>query len=98
MNPETFVIGDVKAFTLQPTLDGAAWNMTGGTVTFYLRGSDGVVNSFAATILVPGSMAQYICTTSDLYAAGPWERWWRVQVAGVQETMPAVSFNIQAVP
>ncbi len=101
MAEETFVVNDVKAFTLTPLLDNAPWDMTDGTVTFYLRSPApaGVTTNYAATILSPGTSAQYIVATSVLNASGSWERWWKVIDAnGIQETMPAEVFVVQATP
>jgi len=100
MAAETFMVGNTKAFTYAPTLDGAVWNLTGATVTFYLLSpTPGAVPiSFSATVQPGGLSAVYTCTTSDLSVPGVWYRWWNAVLSGVQETMPAVQFNVQAVP
>ena len=88
-----FVINDTKTFVLVPTKDGTTWDITGATVTLYLRKPSGVILEKSATVASSGTSASYVDSSSSLTVEGSWARWWKVS-----QTVSSVTTTLTSTP
>lgn len=101
---QNLVVGDTQIFGTgpegvlqQPTLNGSAWDLTGGKAVLYLRRpTDRVVlGPFTGSII--GNIPQYVDSPSSLTVPGKWEIWWSLtDASGVHKTAGPVTFTVVA--
>jgi uncharacterized protein YfaS (alpha-2-macroglobulin family) len=80
---EPITVGSTPTFEAAFTRDGAAWDLTGATVTFYLKKPDGTLLTRTPTITnAVGGIAAYQALTTDLDVKGTWRNAWKVVGGG----------------
>lgn len=93
---EDVVAGGTYRFELKARKDGDAWDLTGATVTLFLY--DPVSNTTAARSAslsaTRSDVAYYDGSTSDVAAAGDWERAWRVRQGTLDLTSRKIAFRV----
>ena len=96
------VVGDNVTFALQAKKSGVLWDITGGTVTLYLRNAAGTwLAAITASLVDPATgQAQYQVDNSavTLSAAGTWRRQWKVTAGGVTLWSRQYEFEIYPGP
>lgn len=90
MATESVTTGSTVTFYSSPTtLDGVTWDITGATVTLYMRKPDGtLLTKTAAVTDGDAGVAEYTTSTTDLDVGGPWELTWKVVLGGVTVLSP----------
>lgn len=85
MTTDPITTGSTQTLRLTATRDGSPLDLTAATVTLYLFDPDGVRDAGHAVTVTdgPGGVAEYTTLTTDLPAAGTWQRQWRVVAAGL---------------
>lgn len=89
-------INSVNRYSITVKKDGAAWDITGGAVTFTFHPpSAGTLLNRSATILTPASgLCYYDSVTTDITVAGNWAISIRVVVGSIDLTYPgAIKFR-----
>lgn len=77
-------VGDTPRMRMTATKDGTTWDVTGATITFYLKDPDGNVESFAGTIETAASGTFYRdLATTVLDEEGRWAKRFKVEQSGV---------------
>lgn len=76
--------GSTIKFELDADKDGATWDLTAATVTFYLTDPSGNRAEYAGTIdSASNGLASYTVATSVLDEVGTWTRQWKVVQSSV---------------
>jgi len=75
---EPITVGSTPIFEGLYKRDGAAWDLTGGVVTLFLRKPDGTIAMKTPTLIdPPGGVARYQALAADLDVGGRWARRWK---------------------
>ena len=80
-----------------PKKDGVAWDISGATVTLFLRNPSGTTTSHAATA-VTSTQAYFDGTTTTLGVGGDWQRWWHVVKSGIDLMYGPINFAVETRP
>jgi len=91
-------VGSTRNFQLTATKDGAAWDLTGATVTLaFAPPAASGLPPFTRPATVtdgPGGVAGYVSTPSDLTVTGLWQREWAVADGGVSVSLGLIPFFV----
>jgi hypothetical protein len=93
---QPIVVGNTHDFKLTAKKDGSVWDISGATITLYLRKPDGtVLSGFSASITNgPAGLAHYQVDNDDLDVAGDWARQWKVVKSGVELKTKIIPFTV----
>ncbi len=96
----TVIAGTTKRWALTALKDGAAWNLTGATVTLILRRPDGTETTYSAAGFVGANARYHDNAAADLpvAAVGLWTRAWNVVKGNVRERSKAIPFQVLKSP
>lgn len=97
MTKQPIVVGDTVDFYIHAQKDDSIWDITGGTVTLFLKNPAGTVTSYTATLSAPTQgEAHYAVSTSVLATAGDWYRQWKISAGGVVLYSNQIKFAVVA--
>lgn len=89
------VVGNTYKFRLTATRDGAAWDLTGATVTMALRNPAGIAAIKSASVTnAAGGIVEYNSIISDIATSGIWSRSWEITQGTIVQESPIVSFSV----
>lgn len=93
---QPIVVGSTIDFTVIAKKDGSVWDISGATVTLYLRKPDGTVLSpLTATVSNgPAGTAHYQTDNDDLDVAGDWARQWKIVKSGIELKTKIIPFTV----
>lgn len=91
-------IGSLETFQETALLNGAAWNLVGGTATLTLEDPNGSKTILTASI--PGSPINFATVNWTVTGpAGIWSRAWTfLDINGVKQTTTVLRFTVIASP
>lgn len=97
---QPLIVGDTVLFGLLVKLNDLAWDITGATVSLYLRDPSGNWSAALSASVVdgPNGQAQYQGSTSLLDEAGPWLRQWKIDDAGNVKYSDQIEFDVEPGP
>ena len=92
---QPIVVGDTIDFKLHARKDRATWDLTGATVSLYLKNPSGIVSAaLSATITdATAGIADYT-TTTELDEDGDWVRQWKVVSGAVTLWSEEIEFSV----
>lgn len=95
---EPLTVGSTYDWHLyQAKKDGVVWDLSGATVTLYLKSPAGAVASFGASPYdAANGRAKYVGVGTELTAAGTWHRVWRVVKGAIDVRSPPIPFVVKA--
>ena len=94
---QQIVVGNTTDFQLLAAKNGVAWDISGGTVTLYLKKPDGTLLTKGATLTSPTTgQADYICLTTDLDQDGDWVKQWKVVAGGLTMWTDEETFTVES--
>lgn len=92
---QPIVEGNTETFSVAATREGEVWDISGGTVTFYLHDPDDNISSFTATIdNGPAGEASYTVADTVLDEPGEWKRQWKISKGGVILRSQQIEFEV----
>lgn len=93
---QNLVVGSTPDFTLYVKKDGTVWDITGATVSLYLRDPEGNwSDAYPATVSDgPAGLAHYQTDDTVLDASGEWLRQWHITKSGITLRTEVIPFSV----